>query len=141
MTDLSVEQLLHTQTITLRDIVCGGGCRHKSAEEYAHVTHLVFPYRGVYVRHVGRNDTVAEANQVLFFNATESYRISHPVGGGDACLSLTIDESLLRELVPNAQVHDGPGIAFREQRLRIDPRAQVLVALLRHSLAGHVEHA
>jgi len=29
---------------------------------------------------------------------------------------------------------DGAALAFREQRLRIDPRAQILVALLRHSL-------
>jgi AraC-like DNA-binding protein len=94
----------------------------------------VFPYRGVYVRHLGRNDTVAEANQVLFFNATESYRVSHPVEGGDACLSLSITEPVLRELAPKAQVHEGGALAFRRQRRRIDPRAQALVAVLRHGL-------
>ena len=31
-------------------------------------------------------------------------------------------------------LRDGAGLAFRQQRLRIDPRAQALVALLRHSL-------
>jgi AraC-like DNA-binding protein len=86
------------------------------------------------VRHLGRNDTVAEANQVLFFNATESYRVSHPVEGGDACLSLSIAESVLRELAPKAQVHEGGALAFRRQRRRIDPRAQALVAVLRHGL-------
>jgi len=35
----------------------------------------------VYVRHLGHDQAVAEANQVLFFNATEGYRISHPVRG------------------------------------------------------------
>ena len=29
---------------------------------------------------------------------------------------------------------DGSALAFRQQRLRIDPRAQALVALLRHGL-------
>jgi AraC-like DNA-binding protein len=138
MTELSVEPLLNTETILLRDYVCGGGCRHKSAEECATATYLVFPYRGVYVRHLGRNDAVAEANQVLFFNETESYRISHPVDGGDACLSLSISEPLLRELAPKEQVREGSALAFHEQRLRIDPRAQVLVALLRHVLIGKV---
>jgi hypothetical protein len=42
----------------------------------------VFPYRGVYVRHLGLDQAVAEANQVLFFNAGEGYRVSHPVPGG-----------------------------------------------------------
>ena len=81
-----------------------------------------FPYRGVYVRHLGRDQAVAEANQVLFFNATEGYRVSHPVPGGDACLSLVISEPLLRELAPKALLRDGAGLAFRRQRLRIDPR-------------------
>ena len=86
MSQLSIQPLLQTATATIRDIVCGGECRHKSAEGCALATHLVFPYRGVYVRHIGRDEAVAEANQVLFFNADEGYRISHPVTGGDACL-------------------------------------------------------
>lgn len=33
---------------------------------------------------------------------------------------------------------DGDAVAFRQQRLRIDPRAQALVALLRHSLRENI---
>jgi AraC-like DNA-binding protein len=94
----------------------------------------VFPYRGVYVRHLGTEQTVAEANQVLFFNATEGYRVSHPVPGGDASLTLVISEPMLRELAPPALLRDSARLAFRRQRLRIDARTQALVALLRHSL-------
>ncbi|MGH8291389.1 MAG: helix-turn-helix transcriptional regulator [Steroidobacteraceae bacterium] len=136
MTQFAIRHLLNTETVTLRDVLCDGECRHRSAEECATTTHLVFPYRGIYVRHLGLNDTVAEANQVLFFNAAESYRISHPVKGGDACLSLAIAEPFLRELAPKEQVREGAQCVFREQRLRIDARAQVLVALLRHSLVS-----
>ncbi|HZF34482.1 MAG TPA: AraC family transcriptional regulator [Candidatus Angelobacter sp.] len=135
MSRLSVQPLLDTETVTIRDVVCGGECKHKSVEECAHAAHLVFPYRGVYVRHLGRNDAVAEANQVLFFNAAEGYRVSHPVEGGDACLSLSIAEPVLRELAPKAQVHEGGALAFRRQRRRIDPRAQAQVAVLRHGLS------
>ena len=138
MTDYSAQPLLNTATVALRDITCWGTCRHKSAEECASATHLVFPYRGVYVRHVGRVDAVAEANQVLFFNEAEGYRISHPVAGGDACLSLVIAEPLLRELIPKEQLREDGALAFRDQRLRIDARAQALVALLRHSLIRKV---
>ena len=69
MEEFKVRTLLRTPAVTVTDIVCAGGCRHKSAEEYATETHLVFPYRGAYVRHLGRDDAVAEASQVLFFNA------------------------------------------------------------------------
>jgi AraC-like DNA-binding protein len=94
----------------------------------------VFPYRGVYVRHLGNDQAVAEANQVLFFNAAEGYQVSHPVPGGDANLSLVISEPQLRELAPRPFLRDGATLAFRQQRLRIDARAQALVALLRHTL-------
>ena len=138
VSQFSVQLLLNTQTVAVRDIICSGECRHKSDEECTHATHLVFPYRGVYVRHVGRTDSVAEANQMLFFNAEESYRISHPVEGGDACLSMAISEPLLQELAPKEQLREGGVLAFRRQRRRIDPRAQALVALLRHSLSQKV---
>jgi AraC-like DNA-binding protein len=141
MNELSVEPLLETQTVQLRDVVCRGECRHKSAEECARVTQLVFPYRGVYVRHLGRNDAVAEANQVLFFNQGESYHVTHPIKGGDACLSLAIGEPWLRELAPKDQLSAGAALRFRWQRLRIDPRTQALVSLLRHTLSRQVTEA
>lgn len=132
--DLSIKLLVETPTVSLRDVVCRGECRHKSAEECARSTYFVFPYRGAYVRHLGSEDAVAEPNQVLFFNQDESYRVSHPVSGGDACLSLSIDEPWLSELVPKDHVRGGATLSFRRQRLRIDARAQALVALLRHGL-------
>lgn len=136
--ELTVKLLLDTETVALRDVVCRGDCRHKSAEECARSTYLVFPYQGVFVRHVGADDVVGEANQVMLFNQDEGYRISHPVRGGDACLSIATDESLLRELVPKEHVREGAALAFHQQRLRIDARAQALVALLRHGLQRDV---
>ncbi len=132
--ELSVTTLLDTREIALRDVVCRGNCRHKSPEECAQRTYLVFPYRGAYIRHVGSDDAVAEANQVLFFNEDESYRISHPVAGGDSCLSLAIGEDWLRELTPKDCLHEGSKLVFRKQTRPIDARAQALVALLRHGL-------
>jgi len=134
MAQLTARRLLTTEIVTIQDVVCRGECRHKSPEESARCTHLVFPYRGVYVRHLGSDDAVAEANQVLFFNQGESCRVSHPVEGGDASLVLELGEPVLRELVPREQVREGGILAFRRQRLRIDARTQALVAVLRHSL-------
>ena len=138
MSELAVQFLLSTPTITIRDVYCRGSCRHQSTEEFAAATEMVFPYRGVYVRHLGKGQAVAEANQVLFFNLAEGYRVSHPVPGGDASLSLAISEPQLRELAPRTFLRDGATLAFRQQRLRIDARAQALVALVRHSLRQNI---
>ena len=138
MSDLDYHPLLITDTLAVWDVLCSGICRHKSAEECTAYTHLVFPYRGVYVRHVGQTATVAEPNQVIFFNEEEPYRVSHPIVGGDANLSIRISPSALRELVPVPYLRSESGTALNRSRLRIDARTQALMAWLRHSLARGV---
>ena len=134
MSTLTSKLLLSTELLTLRNVHCNGTCRHRSAEECASATQLVFPYRGLYLRHLGTDQAVADANHVMFFNAQDGYQISHPLDGGDACLSLALNPSLLAELAPKALLHAHGDTAFRAQSQRIDARAQALVALLRHSL-------
>ena len=136
--ELDVQSLLNSPIVTIRDTYCRGTCRGKSPEECAVTTRIVFPYRGVYIRHVGDDQAVADANQVLFFNGMEGYRISHPVPGGDASVTLILAESHLDELAPSSLLRDRSTLTFRSQRLRIDARAQALVALLRHSLRHKV---
>lgn len=138
MPEFVVQSLLRSPTVAIRDTYCQGRCRLQNEEECTATTQLVFPYRGVYVRHLGDDQAVAEANQVLFFNAAEGYRVSHPVPGGDASLSLAISEPQLHELAPRTFLRDGARLAFRRQRLRIDARTQALVALLRHSLRQNI---
>src|SRR5881275_2275612 len=46
--------------------------------------------------------------------------------------------SMQCELAPREQVRADGAVAFRQQRLRIDPRAQALVALLRHGLSRKI---
>jgi AraC family transcriptional regulator len=132
--EIVAHTIFQSPTVTVKDTYCQGTCKHQSAEECTTTTQLIFPYRGVYVRHVGQDQVVAEANQVLFFNAWQGYRVGHPVAGGDANLTLLICESQLRELAPVDYVEPGAALAFRPHRLRIDARAQSLVALLRYSL-------
>jgi AraC family transcriptional regulator len=131
---ITAHPLLKTAVVAVGDVYCQGRHAPLSHEERAAATYLVFPYRGVFVRHLGRDQAVAEPNQVLFFNRGEPYRVSHPVPGGDASLNLAIKDALLQELAPSALLRGGSTLAFRRQRLRIDARAQALVALLRHSL-------
>jgi AraC family transcriptional regulator len=136
MPEFKISRLLDTATVALRNVICSGACRHRGAEECSTNTHLVFPYRGVYMRHVGTDQAVADANHVLFFNADEGYQISHPIAGGDASLSLSLSQAMLHELAPGSLLNRHGKLGFRHQHHRIDSRAQALVALLRHTLAN-----
>src|SRR6185369_2083851 len=62
----------------------------------------------------------------------ESYRVSHPVPGGDVSLTLILGEEQLRELAPPDSLRTDS--TFHASHLRIDARAQALVAILRHAL-------
>jgi AraC family transcriptional regulator len=135
MVEINSHPLLATDTVAVWDVLCSGTCRQKSAEECISATHLVFPYRGVYVRHLDQVETVAEANQVMFFNEHEPYRVSHPVGGGDASLSIRIDEAILLELMPADYFRTKDRALFNRSRMRIDAHAQLLAALVRHRLS------
>lgn len=138
--EFTVNRLLESATVAVRQVDCLGTCRHRSAQECASHTQFVFPYRGVYLRHVGGDQAVADANHVLFFNAGQGYQVSHPVVGGDASLVLSVDESAMRELAPRQLVCESATFAFNQQHLRIDARAQALVMLLKHSLQnGSIE--
>src|SRR5262245_29937797 len=113
--DFTVETLLETPTVTVRDVYCRGRLRHRGDAERATLTQLVFPYRGTYVRHLGSDEAVAEANQVLLFNADEPYRVSHPVEGGDASLAVVVGEELIRDVAPCGLLRDRGSFAFRPQ--------------------------
>lgn len=138
MAEINAHPLLATDTVTVWNVLCSGTCKHKSAEECVSTTHLVFPYRGVYVHHTGHVESVAEANQVVFLNESEPYRVSHPLEGGDASLSIGIAEATLLELAPSDVLDPKDRIRFNRPRMRIDARAQLLAALLRHRLARGV---
>src|SRR3954469_1218605 len=74
MADFDARPLLMTETASVWDVACPGACKHTSDEEHVAATHLVFPYRGVYVHHVGRAETVAEANQARPSSSTRMNR-------------------------------------------------------------------
>ena len=138
--EFTVDRLLDGGTVAVRHVDCRGSCRHRSAQECASYTHFVFPYRGVYLRHVGSELAVADANHVLLFNQGQGYQVSHPVAGGDASLVLSVAAQTLAELAPRALLNEGGPLTFNQQHLRIDARAQALVMLLKHSLQhGSIE--
>lgn len=134
MTDCTTDRLLETPIVVVWDVVRAAAAEHPADAPWRARPHLVFPYRGLWVRHEGEELAVAEAGQVLLSNPNADYRTRHPVSGGDACLVVQVDETMLREVAPAELLRGGPAFAFDPLRLRIDARAQALVAMLRHSL-------
>jgi AraC family transcriptional regulator len=127
-----VTRLLTTTLVEVTDAVHDGD-GDELVQEMAAAT-LVLPYRGLFQCHVTDERVVAEPNQVLLLNAGVPVRFSHPVPGGHASLHLTIDPSVLRELPPPGLLREETLVRFTRHRLRIDPRAQALTAMLRYSL-------
>jgi len=132
--EFDARPLTITDTVAVWDVLCSGAREQRSDEECATATHLVFPYQGAYVHHVGRTECVAEANQVIVINADQPYRVSHPVPGGDAALSIGVSQGALLELTPPEQLRGGDQAVLRHPRLRVGAVTQALAARLRHGL-------
>jgi len=82
-----------------------------------------------------RSDSyVTDANQVLFFNAHQPYRVSHPVPGGDACLSVAVLPAALDELAPCEWPRHSGRVWFPEPARTMSPQTQRAAAVFRHRI-------
>ena len=94
-----------------RDHGCG-------PEECAPVDSVAFPLRGVFLKHHSRRERlVADRCLALYFRAGEPYRVSHPAGGGDDCLSIELAPQTLRDIF-GAETFPGTHALLEAPRLR-----------------------
>jgi len=108
----------------------------KSPEAFCPDFQLCLPYRGVFVWHVGDDDIVGDANQVVVCRRRESFRMSGPVPDGYAELIITPDLDVLSELahVNGQAVDDHP--MFRRRSWRADPVLQEFRTRFLHWACG-----
>ena len=93
---------------------------------------MCLPIRGLFVWHVGSDDVVGEANQVLFVSGGEDFRLSGPLPGGYSELIVTPDPEILAEIAAtDLAIHP----LFRRRSRRADPQLQRLRAELLHWMA------
>jgi len=95
---------------------------------------FVFPYKGIFVVDMDGEPVVADTSQVIFSDGRQSYLIDRPHATACGSLVIRIEDDLLRNIVPKTLLVAGSQVAFSERRLRIDARAQALVAMVRHGL-------
>jgi AraC-like DNA-binding protein len=91
--------LLGSIGVSVEEFRCRAHVEPLGPEEPNPTHGIVFVRQGVFRRMQQRETLVADANQVLFYNAGQPYRYSHPLPGGDDCTILVPDDDRARELV------------------------------------------
>jgi AraC-like DNA-binding protein len=91
---------------------------------------IAFVRRGFFLKEVGHERIAADATQAVFFPRGETYRVHHPIEGGDDCVVLALDDDFLDEAE-----RDLGGDAYGEPRLpsghvRLDTRLSMLLSQL-----------
>jgi AraC family transcriptional regulator len=96
---LCAHPLYQGSLLSVHDIDCTAPASPRGAEEFAGSHHLVFVRSGVFVKHVGSRQIVGDPSRVMFFNRGDTYRVSHPVDGGDTCTMITCSAATWAELL------------------------------------------
>ena len=106
------------------DVVCQAPRSGYSDPEWAAVTEIVLPRRGVFVVERCGEPTVVDTNAAIVFGLDEEYRVSHPADSGDACTVLILPPELVE-----AALGDPQGRAAR-----LEPRQHLGVCLVTDAL-------
>jgi AraC-like DNA-binding protein len=113
---LQPHTLFRSPLVAIYDLDCHAPGGSLSAEEQSTNHSLVFPRKGVFVKKIStREQLIAESTQVLFFNRHETYRVGHPVEGGDNCTSIHFKEKALVDFLSSIDpgVVESPNRPFR----------------------------
>jgi AraC family transcriptional regulator len=93
------QKLVDSFGVSVVDFRCRAHVEPLGPEEPNPTHGIVFVRKGVFRRKRQGETLVADANHVLFFNAGEPYRYSHPLPGGDECTILVLDGHRALDLV------------------------------------------
>jgi AraC-like DNA-binding protein len=124
--------LISSSSGLVEDVADPASRRSLGAEDFSPDFQLSFPYRGVFIWHVGRDEVVGDANQILFVTGGEAFRLSTPRSGGFSELIVTPKQSVLREVseITGFDLSNHP--SFRARCRMATPTIQRACAALRH---------
>jgi AraC-like DNA-binding protein len=128
--------------VSVVDFHCRAHVEPLGPEEPNPTHGIVLVRKGVFRRTQRRETLLADPNHVLFFNAGEPYRYSHPLPGGDDCTILALDTHRALEVVARHAPRDAerPETPFRLGHGLSSPRAArlqyELLSLLRERTCG-----
>lgn len=89
---------------------------------------IVVARRGAYVRRIGREEVFVDPGTVAFGHPGETYRVRHPLRGGDACSAFRFPAAAVAEALcaPDSGSDDGHAVRFPAGSARIDGPAYLL---------------
>ena len=122
--------------VSIADWACRGEDTRAGAEELAGGHQLIVGRSGVFVTRRGREQLVVGPAQVLFLNAGEPYRVSHPVPGGDRCTVLRFSRDALGEALARLEParRGGADVRFRIGHAPLRPPEVLRLHRLRQRL-------
>jgi AraC family transcriptional regulator len=119
-------QLLESNVALVEDFRSRGVPLRKNPELFSADFQICLPYRGLFVWHVGDDNVVGDANQVLFVTGGESYHLSQPLADNYAELIITPNPDLLAELADGCETSLSRHPLFRRRHRRADHGLQLL---------------
>lgn len=123
--------LFRSSLVTVSDWRCRPTNTAFGEEEESSGQVLVFPRTGLFVERRSGRDAIADSTRVHFFNRNETYRVAHPVAGGDDCTSIRFDDRALIDLL----AHDDPSVTDRASPFRLSSAGSTAaMALVLHRL-------
>ncbi len=115
--DITMSSVYRSSLVSIVECVCRPRTACLTKEEAPSGNEVVFVRSGSFVRHVGSRRVVADPTTMLFFNRGEGYRVSHPVPGGDNCITMATDDETLFSIMAE---HGGGGRFFPDRPFRVD---------------------
>ena len=132
------EPLLDTPVALAEDVLCLEKEDARGREGFSAAFQVCLPYRGLFVWHVGSDDIVGDANQVLFVSRGEPFRLTQPVPSGYAELIITPSEETLADVAGASPTRLSSHPLFRRRSHRADPSLQRLRTRFLHRLEAGV---
>lgn len=106
-----------SETVTMGFTRCKPVDALRGPEQLAVANILTFPRSGVFQMHVDGQTYIADPNQVLFSNQSDTFRTSHPGAGGDTTVWMSFSRPVLvdalRPYDPGAEDREGSMFTLR----------------------------
>ncbi|HEX6536751.1 MAG TPA: AraC family transcriptional regulator [Gemmatimonadaceae bacterium] len=126
--------LFASPLVTVTDCDCHAPRGGPGAERGDERTHFALVRRGAFAYHARGERHIAEPGTAVVYHEGDSYRISHPLDGGDRCTIIEADQALAEELLWRRGAGKGapPVLA-----VRLAPGVQLEHVLARAALRRH----
>lgn len=123
-----VTWLFRSPTVEIVDWRCAGHVGPFAREEWNDAHEVVVARRGAYVRRVGQEDVFVDPGTVAFGHPGETYRVRHPLPGGDACSAFRLPAAVAAEVVRpgDSGAEDRPVVRFPAASAPLDGHAYLL---------------